>query len=127
VCFVLDLLPLHAVCGALMEVIDKGQKKIIPIDEVFCSKIAEEIQNGTGIVTKLIIPKPKDSDNLVAGFFKKSRRKAFDLAVLNVGLFAKLNNRIIEEIKISVGGEEDSYVLAKANVVTSKVYFVNDR
>jgi xanthine dehydrogenase iron-sulfur cluster and FAD-binding subunit A len=107
------------VCGASIEVLDRGQKAIFPVDERFCSVIADDIQRGSGIVTKLILPKPKETDTVVAAFFKKSRRKTFDLAVLNIALLAKMQSSIIEDIRVAIGGAEEVYVLPKAGRVFS--------
>lgn len=105
------------VCGASIEVLDKGQKRVFPVDETFCSTLAEEIQRGSGIVTKLILPKPKEGDNVVAAFFKKSRRKSFDLAILNIAILAKLKGNVVEDIRVSIGGAEEVYILPKTGLV----------
>jgi len=55
------------------------------------------------------LPKPKKDDNVLAAFFRKARRKNFDLAILNAAFFAKLNENKIERISIVFGGEDQVF------------------
>ena len=52
------------------------------------------------------MPKPKPADKIAAAFFRKSRRKAFDLAILNAAFCAKIVDNRIEDPKIVFGGSD---------------------
>ncbi len=93
------------VCGATIDVFNK------------------DLQRGFGVVTKLVIPRPKAGDAEVAGFYKKSRRKTFDLSVINMALLAKLRSNVVEEIRVALGGAEEVYVLPKAGGVMFHIFF----
>jgi len=56
------------------------------------------------------LPKPKKDENVFAAFFRKARRKNFDLAILNAAFLAKLNGNNIEKITVVFGGADQVFV-----------------
>jgi hypothetical protein len=54
-------------------------------------------------VIKLVLPKPKPDEKVAAAFFKKARRKTFDLAILNAAFFARLSpDSRIEAVQVTI-------------------------
>ena len=57
-------------------------------------------------MVKLIIPKPKLNETIHAAFFRKSRRKTLDLAILNAAFYAKMNGNKIASVNVAFGGSD---------------------
>ena len=57
-----------------------------------------------------MIPKPKADEKIRAAFFRKSRRKTLDLAILNAAFYAKMDGNKIERITVTFGGSDQILV-----------------
>ena len=95
------------------------RRRIVHIDEKFVDETSRIIQSGSDVVLKLIIPKPKSDEKISAAFFRKSRRKMFDLAILNAAFLAKLEGNKIQQVKVVFGGSDQ--ILVNTNINGPKV------
>jgi hypothetical protein len=92
-----------------------GIRRIVHIDEKFSDETSQKIQNGSDVVVKLVLPKPKNDEKIAAAFFRKSRRKMFDLAILNAAFFARLEGNKIQKIQAVFGGSDQVLVNSNLN------------
>jgi CO/xanthine dehydrogenase FAD-binding subunit len=67
--------------------------------EFLAGKSPQRMQSDSGdVVARLIVPKPKSREKIAATFFKKSRRKSFDLAICNAACFANVSAESVIEV-----------------------------
>lgn len=92
----------------------EGCRSIVHIDAKFCVNASKQIQNCNDVVIKVVVPKPNADDKIMAAFFRKSRRKTFDLAILNAAFLAKVADNKIEKVEIVFGGSDQ--VLTNATI-----------
>ena len=68
--------------------------------------MSKSIQAGHDVVVKVVLPKPKSDEKVAAAFFRKSRRKTFDLSILNAAFVARIAGDAISSVDVVFGGSD---------------------
>ena len=84
----------------------EGCRSIVKIDEKFCAETSKAIQAGHDVVVKVVLPKPKPDEKVSAAFFRKSRRKTFDLSICNAAFVARVVDNKISSVDVVFGGTD---------------------
>ena len=109
-----DFIPIFMATGSLIEVLDnKGNRKIIPLNDKFWTGSFKSALNPGELILSLKIPFSKPGEECF--YYRRGRRKEFDLAIANAAFFGSMSNDCkIKEAVMVVGGMEAPYPGAKS-------------
>ncbi len=110
-----DLIPIFMASGCCLRVLGfDGKKRDVPLDDEYFSGPfkTDKLKNGE-LILGLLVPFAKRGQKIL--YYRRARRKEFDLPIANAALTAVLeDDGTYKDVKVVVGGLESNFPSAKA-------------
>ncbi len=95
-----DSPPVLLALGASVVLVSKSGQRIVPL-ELYFTGYRKTVRQPNEIIKSIRIPLPLAQ---TAKFYKISKRKMDDISSVSVGIALRLENNVVKEIKIGLGG-----------------------
>ncbi len=124
-----DFIPIFmaAKCSALI-LNNKGERKMVALDDKFWPEPYRCNLEPGELILEVVVPFIKP--NMICRYYRRARRKEFDLPIANAAFFGSVNDGTISNIKIVAGGMEGAFPGArssKATLIKNTMTYLNGK
>ena len=108
-----DLVPIFMACGCKLEVLTKaGKKVLLPLDKSFFPSAFKTVLRPGDLILNIKVPFTQEGETIF--YYRRARRKEFDLPIANAAFKSISSNGMVKEITITAGGMEGAFPGARA-------------
>jgi xanthine dehydrogenase small subunit len=96
-----DAIPFHLVMDSNVRLVSAGGERVVPLRE-FYTGYRKNVMTDDELIAEITTPLLRPSERLV--LYKISRRRDLDISTLTLGLWVDVNDGVIENARLAIGG-----------------------